>query len=494
MPADITNVFVLLLENRSFDHMLGFSGISGDDAVTRQGTKVRGLDGSEFNVHKGARYVVGRPFHEPVTVDPGHEFLDVLEQLCGTQAEYSFGNAYPKARNGGFVSNFAHSHTRDEGDASGNFGQVMDGFTAGQLPVLNKLAQSFAVCDGWHASLPGPTFPNRLFAMGASSGGLDHSPTSLELITWEGLDGFALPKGSLFDALQRQFRESAWRIYSGDYFPLVCALKGIDTLDIRSLDDFHEDVGKTDYPWRLTWIEPSYGDSVFGTFKGGTSQHPMDCVASGERLLKDVYEAIRNSPHWESSLVIVTWDEHGGFYDHVPPGKVAAPGDTKPGSRYNQYGFDFKQLGVRVPAVVISPWIPAATIDHRAYDHSTIPRTIEDLFGLQPLTRRDGIANSLRTLLSLGAPRTDAPTALSPVATAGNPPAGRERPGNESVDNGPLPVFLHVAARHDLALSDGGKKLAILQRAQAVKTRAQARQYLDEIHERVNVAKSQRGP
>ncbi|MHB1269012.1 MAG: alkaline phosphatase family protein, partial [Acidithiobacillus ferriphilus] len=221
MAAEIKNIFVLLLENRSFDHMLGFSGITGTDAVTDTETQIDGLNSSESNNHLGATYFVGKPFHEPIPVDPAHEFPDVLEQLCGTQAVYERGKSYPRVNNSGFVSNYARSHSKDEGNATGDFGQIMDGFTADQLPILNTLASNFAICDGWHSSLPGPTFPNRLFAMGASSGGLDHSPSTGELLTWEGLDGFTFPHGSIFDALKARYGDEAWRIYAGSDFPLV---------------------------------------------------------------------------------------------------------------------------------------------------------------------------------------------------------------------------------------------------------------------------------
>lgn len=488
----IQNMFVLLLENRSFDHMLGFSGITGTEAGTNPPapTPLNGLSGSEYNGYLGAKYVVGQPFHEPVAVDPAHEFLDVLEQLCGTQAIYERGQPYPGINNSGFVSDYARSHTEGEGNAVGNFGQIMDGFSADQLPVLNTLARTFAVCDGWHASLPGPTFPNRLFAMGASSNGLDHSPSTFELLTWEGLDGFSYPNGSIFDALRTKFGSDAWRIYAGSHFPLVCALKGINTFDVRSVDDLAADLQSGAYPYRLTWIEPNYGDMVFGTFRGGTSQHPMDNVVGGEKLIKQVYEAIRGSPLWESSLLIVTWDEHGGFYDHVLPGKAAAPGDTQPGSTYNQYGFDFTQLGVRVPAVVISPRIPANTIDHRAYDHSSIPKTIEKVFGLAPLTQRDGAANSVDTLLTLPQARKDAPETLSLAAAEdGQENRPMPQPGSGSADGGNLPLFLHIAMRHELAVSDPTKRAAVLRRAQSVKTKAQAVQYLSEIDGRVSAAK-----
>ncbi|MDA8092910.1 MAG: phosphoesterase [Betaproteobacteria bacterium] len=490
MSADIKNVFVLLLENRSFDHMLGFSGITGKDATTGATTQVNGLKGDEWNGHRGARYVVGKPFHEPLAVDPAHEFLDVLEQLCGTNAVYESGKAYPPITLGGFVSDYAHSHTKGYGNAAGDFGQIMDGFTAAQLPVLNALAVNFALCDGWHASLPGPTFPNRLFAMGASSNGLDHSPSTAELLTWEGADGFGFPNGSIFGALTRRFGDAAWRIYAGNRFPLVSALRGISPIeDVRLIDDLSTDLSNGPYPYRLTWIEPDYGDMVFGTFRGGSSQHPMDNVAGGEKLIKQVYESIRRSPLWESSLLIVTWDEHGGFYDHVAPGQAVAPGDTAPGSRYNQHGFTFTQLGVRVPAVIVSPRIPAGTIDHRPYDHSAIPKTIEEIFNLPPLTQRDKGAHSVETLLTLTEPREDTPDSLPPYLPGG-PSAPAPDPGSESVEYGNLPLFLHIAMRHELALSDPRRRLAVVRRAQAIRTPAQAARYLAEIDRRVSIAKA----
>lgn len=494
MPAEIKNVFVLLLENRSFDHMLGFSGIAGTNAETGQPTEINGPTGKELNGYLGAPYPVGRRFHEPIAVDPAHEFLDVLEQLCGAHAIYKPGEPYPDINLSGFVSDYARSHTKDEGNAPGNFGHIMDGFTADQLPVLNALARAYAVCDGWHSSLPGPTFPNRLFAMAATSGGLDHSPSNSELITGETVDGFSFANGSIFDALKGEFGDDAWRIYAGSHFPLIAALKGIDSVfDVKSMEEFGTDIRSGNYPWRLTWIEPDYGDMVNGTFLGGTSQHPMDCVSHGEGLIKTVYESIRNSPVWESSLLIVTWDEHGGFYDHVPPGEAVPPGDSTPGKGYNKHGFNFTRLGVRVPAVVVSPWIPKGTIDHRAYDHTSIPKTLEDIFGLSHLTARDEVARSVQSLLTLAKARSDAPVAL-PMSLPPNERADQlVRPGSDSVNSGNLPVFLHIAMRHEVSLSHPDKKAAVLNRVRGIHTRAQAQQYLGEMKERVTEAKMRRG-
>ena len=151
----------------------------------------------------------------------------------------------------------------------------------------------------------------------------------------------------------------------------------------------------------------------------GTSQHPLDDVTRGERLIKEVYEAMRNSPHWESSVIIVMHDEHGGFFDHAIPPPTVHPGDSVTDNENVHVKFDFKQLGTRVPAVVISPWIARGTIDHRQHEHSSVIRTLRDFFSLGSLTERDRRANSLAPLLNLNAARSDCPTTLPPVADSG---------------------------------------------------------------------------
>jgi phospholipase C len=488
----ITNVFVLMLENRSFDHMLGFSGITGTDAVTGDLTRVTGLTGAEFNSYRGQTFTVTQPADDTMPVDPGHEFLDVLEQLCGTNAAYPPGGTYPAINNSGFVSDYALSHTPGEGNAPGNFQEIMKCFSPEQLPVLTALAGDFAVCDNWYASVPGPTWPNRLFACGASSGGLDHSPTTAEILTWETVDGFSFAHGSIFDAL-RQKSQFGWRIFAGDHFPLVAALKGIKLTEISSYKDFAGAVASPSYPWLCTFIEPNYGDVANGTFEGGTSQHPLDSVAHGEALIKETYEAIRNSPHWNSSLLIVTWDEHGGFYDHVPPPSAVEPGDTQPGSKYNRYHFTFGQYGVRVPAVVVSPLIPANLIDHRVYDHSSIPATIEALFGLPALTKRDAAANNVTPLLSLGTPRMNAPSRLpDPAIPVALQVARHAPPPETTVDSGNLPGFLHIAMLYDLELSPPTAKHDILARVQAIQTREQAAQYIAQVQSKIERSKAGR--
>jgi phospholipase C len=348
------------------------------------------------------------------------------------------------------------------------------------------LAQEFVICDNWHASMPGPTWPNRMFVHAGSSGGLDHSPTNQEIVGWETAGGFQFSAGSIFDALKKQ--GVSHRLYAGDDFPMVAALKGISLFDIHHYGEFTGDLSQSTFPYGYVFIEPSY--DVLNEYRNSTSQHPLTDVTLGEALIKETYEAIRGSVLWDTSVLIITWDEHGGFYDHGTPPQAVAPGDSQPKGKYNQYGFTFEQYGPRVPAIVISPLIPKNTIDHRLYDHASVPAMLRAVFGTGPLTARDGHANSPDQLLSLQTARRDTPTALpSPAAAAAQPVmtmAVRDlstvvasRP-DETVNQGTLPVIISSALRQDLEMSPS-HRTQILKRVESIKTREQARQYLAEV-------------
>src|SRR4051812_32824034 len=150
----IKHVFVLMLENRSFDHMLGFSAITGLDAITKQPTAINGLTGKESNSYLGVNYPVKQPADFVMPVDPGHEFADTVEQLCGPDKTYVPGKSYPPITNSGFVKNYVTTRTPNEGHPRDKFGEVMMCYSPEQLPVLNALAREFALCDNWFSSMP----------------------------------------------------------------------------------------------------------------------------------------------------------------------------------------------------------------------------------------------------------------------------------------------------------------------------------------------------
>lgn len=402
--APIQHVFVLMLENRSFDHLFALSSIPGIVAATPNDTNAYG--GTVYAFNDGA------PTQMPS--DPGHEFTDVLEQLCGAGVSYQKGQAYPAVNNSGFVSNYAT--TKDEGSPSSpvGVGEIMRGADVRtQAPCLYQLAMQFVLCDGWHSSLPGPTWPNRYFLHGASSAGLDHSPTAAEMCEWEYADGLEYPKGSIFDALGK----GNYRLYQDDLgstlgrVPQVASIKGISFFDIDDLSHFEADLA-AGYTARYTFIEPSYGDIVHDTYEGGSSQHPMDGLAGGDQLAARVYNAIRNSPLWENSLLVILYDEHGGFYDSVKPGPATPPNDGA-APTLNTNGFRFDIYGVRVPAIVVSPWVAQGRVDHTVYDHSSVLATVERLFGLSSLTDRDRNASDLLPLITTTL-RADCPQRIGP--------------------------------------------------------------------------------
>jgi len=470
-----------MLENRSFDHLLGFSAITGIDAETGQPTGANGLTGKESNSLNGVESTVSQPADFSMVVDPGHEFPDVLCQLCGPSASYASGGNYPAIDNSGFVASYAAACAKAKLTRSP--AEILTSYSADQLPVLNALAKEFAVCDQWYASMPGPTWPNRMFVHAASSAGLDHSPTTAEIAIWEAASGFSFPNGNIFDRISAKGLQR--RLYAGDLFPMMSALKGIRLDDVRPYEHFAADL-QADFPYNYVFIEPSY--CLLTDYKGSTSQHPLDDVRLGEGLIKATYEAIRNSPVWDTSLLIITWDEHGGFFDHVHPPAAIAPGDTTPTHAHNQYGFTFAQYGPRVPAVIVSPWIPKNVVDHRLYDHSSIPATLEKLFGLEAMTARDAAANTLLPLLSLGTARNDTPLTLPAPATIPStltmPPSetstAAARP-LDSVNDGSLPVIVQAAMRQDMELSPPDQRDQIIAKVAKLKTRADAAAYLAQV-------------
>jgi phospholipase C len=509
--ASIKHVFVLMLENRSFDHLLGFSGLTGFDAGTGAPTQIAAPPSGTSNSWNGKSFPAGPPPVDPMAVDPYHEFSDVLEQLCGPGVAYPRGGPYPPINNSGFVSNFAVAAKAPSP------GDVMGCFAPAGLPVLCALAKEFAVCDSWFCSMPGPTWPNRFFALGASSGELDHSPTSGEALLWQTLDGFKFQNGSIFDAGKRLFRflpwkrKLKWRIYAGNkIFTLAHALKGIHIWDITRYSQFAKDISNANYDAEFTWIEPNYGH-VTSDYLGGNSQHPLDGVTGGEALIRATYEAIRNSPLWESSMFIITWDEHGGFFDHVAPPRAVPPGDTAQFSGANRYGFAFDLYGPRVPAVVISPLIPRNTIDHRVYDHSSLLATVERLFGVRPLTARDRASLDLRALASLPSAR-QVPSNLFALSREGEaahsqvvldtldieaPPPTRPDEPVEHERNRSLPGFIHVVARTDKELPPPGvpleaHTLGVRERVTTIRTRSDAHAYFEEVRRKTADAEAGR--
>jgi phospholipase C len=521
----IRHVFVLMLENRSFDHMLGFSDIQGTDSVTGAATRIRNL---VANPHSNVDPGTGNPVFAATPADfalssdardPGHEFEDAYEQLIGKDAIYTPGQPYPPTVNTGFVANY-------RGKDSAFPDKCMQVYTPEQLPILNTLAREFAVCDHWFAAMPGPTWPNRLFVHAASSAGLDNSPGPWDTITTTLIDGYRFDNGTLYDRLEDRCLD--WLVFEGDETPQVFSLSGMNLNALqgrfRDMEDFRDSVNDPQFPASYSFIEPNYGNIMPWTpedFTCGNSQHPLDDVTRGEQLIKDVYEAVRNSPHWESSAIIVTYDEHGGFHDHVHPPAAVPPGDSATDDENVFVNFDFSQQGVRVPAVVISPYTARGLVDHLQHDHASVVKTVAELFSLRSLTDRDRAANSLGHLFGLDVARTDAPTQLPPIANSGlrctsdiadanvgNAQAGltgqdhfdRVRRGTgemrkqleSRIPEASIRGFARVALRRYLSVAPISKRDEILERFMEIKSSYEARMFIREARDAIRLHKNER--
>jgi len=392
----VEHVVVLMLENRSFDHMLG--------CMKSHLPSLNGLDGTQWNPEDASNPVVrvsasnDAGYTDP-DIDPSHWTPDVLDQIYSV---YKCGTKPPDipsiGPNMSFVANYSYRNNNSLPHAH----KIMRCFPPGSLPALTTLAREFAVCDSWYSSLPGQTWPNRIFVHAATSDGhIDNELYDYDIAT-------------IYNRLEEASR--SWKIYFHD-FPQSLALKRLRVDVFRDrfqlFEQFLTDARSGNLP-HYSFIEPRYFSFAF---KPANDQHPNHDVSLGDVLIADVFEAVRNSPLWEQTLLVVLWDEHGGIYDHAFPREPRAPCPDGKVSVDPPFGFDL--LGVRVPAVLISPYIPKGVVDHTQYEHASVPATLKKLFGLSGfLTMRDAAANTLDSIVSLDIPRTDAPALLPRVPEA----------------------------------------------------------------------------
>jgi phospholipase C len=407
----INHFVVLMLENRSFDHLLG--GLKSLDP------RIAGLTGNEScpdPYGTGAPVKVGLATQFAMSFDPDHEFEDIQMQLYGIDPnapDQANPRVDPAPMSGFPTSAYAAASAASVPD---DRKRVMEYFAPGSLSVLMPLAQEFALFNFWYSSLPGPTWPNRFFVHAATSGGLTDSPDTGSIVA-----GFSFANKTIYDNLKAAGKD--WRIYH-DGLPQSIGITSLRqeyvdpaTTHFREMKYFAEDVQNGALP-EYTFIEPQYDTG--GNYAGGNSMHPLNDVRLGEQLVKTVYETLRQSAdYWLDTMLIITFDEHGGFFDHVPPPKAVPTGDdTKYQNQDHPFGFDL--LGVRVPAIVISAYTAAGTVIGQdaadpagIFDHTSILRTVELRFGLPPLTARDKSANTLDVAVNLNSPRSDAPITLA---------------------------------------------------------------------------------
>ena len=448
----IKHVVVMMFENRSFDCMLGFLYRDSNN-VSPLGHPFEGLTGDETNPDDHGNTIKVFPivndneyaYYMP-RKDPGEGFANTNFQLFGAGAP-----PYPEgiAPNQGFVRDFAspiHNYPLEQkeeqyspppstgGKEAHNAekshkqqtahdyksdhyrkwyrspapqtglqvvpvfpgmepSDIMGIYTPEMLPILSGLARGYAVSDHWYCSAPTETLPNRAFTHMATSQGY----------LYDEVHSYSAP--SIFSHLVSNGQ--TWGIFGNNGNPYTMSFcEDIpnplpDGCQSGSFEDFQSALTGKTLP-TYSFLEPTWGSR-------GNSQHPNYNVAAGEAFLKEIYDSLRTSDYWEDTLLIVTYDEHGGCYDHVtPPDNV-----TSPPARSAAFGFDFTKLGVRVPALLISPWIEAGTVYRSAgstpLDHTSILATLEKLFGMNPLTERDKAAPDVLDVLTLSTARTDDP-------------------------------------------------------------------------------------
>lgn len=413
----VDHVVVLMLENRAFDHLLGFLKEENPEIEGINGACWNAFDPTDPNSEKVYAFKCNNDSYYCTAPDPGHELDDTNVVLFGSK---NVPNP-AVARNNGFLLRYSQNQLNGGAMPRDFAKRIMSCFDPDYIDVISDLARNFILCDQWFSSVPGPTWPNRFFAHAGTSGGHAESPSN-----WDAFRSWVSPSGyvelpTLYEKLDE--KNVPWAIYYGD----ISHAENIGTIaQSTNIAPFEENffarVADGSLP-NYVFIEPRF----FGS--SANDQHPDHDVRHGEDLIARVYNALRGSNLWSRTLFVVVYDEHGGFYDHVPPPAAVRPdGNAFSGQKWNLPDFAFDRLGVRVPAILISPWALKGRVDHTRYDHTSLLATVRNLFKLSgPLTKRDEAANDFtKSNCWTADPRTDTPEQLEVMSPA--EAAAAERP------------------------------------------------------------------
>jgi phospholipase C len=380
VPADealqnlmkIDHIVVLMMENRSFDHMLGFLGIDEGrtDVEGPPANAKNSAGGHAYRLHAAASTKLVK------AQDPCHSGWCVDEQVGEGKMD-------------GFASNYAKTRPKPpfKGDTPKT---IMAYHTAAQLPVYAYLADNFCVADHWFCSVGGATMPNRCYAAAGTSAG--HRDNLKPARPWN-LASFIRH----LDEVKAQ-----WRWYSHDNVPslwIIDPLYGLSSQMLPSYFDRQDLLGHRSFLQRaaagdlpaVSWIDPNFVDLSFGP-EGSNDDHPPSDLRGGQQLVLKTFHALARSPAWPKTLLIITYDEHGGFYDHVPPPE--AQDDSKDKA--------FHRLGPRVPAIVVSPFVGARHVAKTVFDHTSIIKTILARFCRTPDGKVPDMGARVRAAAHLG--------------------------------------------------------------------------------------------
>ena len=388
----IKNLVVLMLENRSFDHVLGSLSLpTGSGPVDGLNKDLFNLD-SSYTLHRVAP-IAGTSRADSFDPDPPHDPESVAEQIG-----WPYSAIIPPKNMGGFIRAYERRYEESQGARPKNAHEVIAYQDATTMKKTYELAANFTVCDYWYAAAPTDTIPNRLYSVAGTAFGAPDTHKALKLRN----------DPCVFDYLDHD-----WVVYSGGLAlamlfnrtrsltcDATCPARGDH---FRSLDDLLEDAHAGELR-RVSWVEPIYTwEKWFPSnwFKGPNDDHPPSKVQKGQRLLASIYAALATGKSWDSSAFVFTYDEHGGFYDHVlPPRLPMGAGDD-----------GHKTYGLRVPTLVVSPFAKAET-SHDRFDHCSVLKFIAEWVGTPeikawaasvPRIASDHIQN-IATLLT-GSPR-----------------------------------------------------------------------------------------
>jgi phospholipase C len=387
----LEHIVVLMMENRSFDHLLG--------GLTAANPEIDGLTGSEWNPDPNGNkvYVAAKAeYMGQLSPDPDHHFPGVdLQLFNGTTG------AGLTPTMDGFVASYYQQRQNLSRAAA-----VMYYFDPRKVPVITGLATEFAVFNAWFSSIPGPTLCNRAFAHYGTSFG--HVGMELRYANQKYV--------SIYERMLSAGRTA--KLYY--YDETSSTMEVVNLLDNQgsifgTFDQFKADCEAGLLP-DYCFIEPNYSDHDGSTGRIiANDQHPDHHVLAGEKFIAEVYNAIRNNPTlWETTVLLVVYDEHGGIFDHVPPPNCT-PDEFQADGQATGTGrpFTFDRLGVRVPAVLISPWIPQGTVvaKDRIFEHASIPATVTEHFigPFDARSPREKSASTFLDLLSAPTMRADTP-------------------------------------------------------------------------------------
>ncbi len=400
----IETIVVLMQENRSFDHYFGrFGKYAGRTDV--ESPPENATNPARTGDVSAQTYAWQRAGH--------YCFLDTAHGWTSTHRQINDGKM-----DGFFETNDGiKGETMPDPTMALRSGErAMWWYDERELPFYYALAKEFGLADHYFASVPGPTWPNRMFL---------HAGTSFGLVenTFPNVDAYVYPQNDVVVEDELEKRHVDWKLYS-DGPPAVAAVVGFQLVSRWAprevkfhLAEFFADAAAGKLP-PVVFVDPNALNSGTAT---GEDEHPPAQLQVGQKFTADVVRALMKSPQWEKMAIFIMYDEHGGLYDHVPPPKACAPDDKPTIDEHHQpVEGKFDMLGVRVPLMVVSPYAKRGYVAHGVYDHTSILRFIQAKHRVPALTNRDANASVPMEFFDFAAPpNTSVPNLPDPVVEDG---------------------------------------------------------------------------